>query len=306
MTGPSVQALRWGTSRIPGGGEVELEALRFGAGEPRRVLVSGLHGDEPTPVFILAALVKRHLFEVHGTVDVVPAVNWAGLLLGRRRYPFGDVDLNRALMDAMPNPYARETMEDLVTFCAGAQLVVDLHSWDSPTALMGICHHPDCKMPDIRLQALARLGCEFIWTMQDAPEVDGTLGAALGRAGTPYCGVEFSPAWIIDDRYVEQAAAGLLNILREAPVHDLPPMGRRASVRCNAAGLFHPCVRPGDRIRHGRSCGDIINPRTLDVVGCATSPVDGMVLQLEARRSVFPGQIVTFVGTEDHTEAADP
>lgn len=287
----------WGRTCVPGGGTIDLMALRYGDGRPRQVVIAGLHGDEPTPIYILAEFVREHAAAIGGTLDIVPAVNWMGLLLGRRRFPFGGVDLNRSLVDGMPNAYARQTMDDLVSFCEGADLVADLHSWDSPTVLMGISHALEDAHAAASINALTRLGCEFIWRPQDLAAVKGTLGDALAHLGVPYCAAEFSPAWLVDPPWIADAAARLADMLSGVEAGPPPLIGGREPVVATEAGLFFPVLEPGSRVELGQTCGAVLDSRTLRCVGEVISPTRGMVVQLETRRAVFPGQTVAFIGT---------
>jgi predicted deacylase len=272
------------------------QALRWGDGAPRRVLVAGLHGDEFTPHYVLRAFARNFAAKLGGTIDVVPAVNWLGMLLRRRRYPVGSVDLNHSFR-ACPQRAVATLLGDLVTFTEGADLVVDLHSWDSPTALVGITYKAP-QEADEAWELLERFGCDFVWRPRK-PEFQGTLGAVLKERDTPYCGIELPPQQLVDEAGITSYSQQLYRALSRQVPRTPVPSGGRELIHAGANGLLCPCAVPGQSVAEGDRLAEIWCPCSFEPVSETVCRRQGVLLHCAPRGMVQAGELVHIVGCPD-------
>ncbi|MFL6245533.1 MAG: succinylglutamate desuccinylase/aspartoacylase family protein [Thermoanaerobaculia bacterium] len=292
---PELQRVDWGEIELHEGVTLRPRAIRIGAGAPRHVIVTGLHGDETTGAYVLQHLVEEGTADLPGTVDLVTMPNWLGLIMDRRDSPLDGANLNRLFGERTPPGGSANIAAALLQFMAGADLVLDLHSWESPSCVLGISY----RLPSVSTRAgraLAHLACEYVWI----PEVEGfgdTLGARLTSMVIENAGIEYPPAWLIAPGDVARWSDALRRALRDSESPPaFPPAGGRRAIRTPAAGLFDPLVDPGQRVREGQVLARILGVSTLSVECTLTAPEDATVLHLENRRFLHPGDVAVFLG----------
>jgi predicted deacylase len=289
--------LEWGRIALPEGVAVRGGALRTGSGSPRTVVITGLHGDETTGTYVLRHLVEGDLGELPGTVDFVTMPNWLGTLLDRRDVPLDGSNLNRLFGQSPDEGPAARIAAALLAFIGEADLVIDLHNWESPTCVLGISYRtPD---PATRAgRALANLGCDFIW-LADGGSFRDTLGHRLTQMGIENAAIEYPPAWLIRPGDVARWSAQLRRALIDAgPPPALPPCGKRRAVVTPSAGLLDPLAEPGTRLTAGDTFARILGVSTLAVECSLAAPGDGILLHVENRRFLHCGDVVAFLGVE--------
>jgi len=288
----------WARLELAEGGRLEGTALRWGRGEPRTVVLAGLHGDETTGLYVLRRLVEDGLDGVLGTVDVLPVTNPLGLLMQRRDVPVGGGNLNRAFGGAAEGALCGATAEALLAFVRGATLVVDLHAWETPSCVVGVVH--EVPPPGSRARAaLAQMGCDYVWKVAGAA-ASGTLGERLAAEAVATFAMEYPPAWLCAPIDFERWARCLGRALRtHQDARPLPPMGGRLPVAAPAAGLFDPLVAVGERVKPGQHLARLVGAARLAETARVVASCAGIVMHLENRRFVQPGDVLAFVGTGD-------
>ena len=295
------QEISWCETRMGPGCSISLRAYRWGDGGPRCCLVCGMHGDEYTPHYVVREYLRAGSPTSNcGTLDIIPAANWAGMLMGIRDYPFCGVDLNRGFAADHGCEHLGEVTHRLVEFLRTAQLVIDLHNWDTPTLLVGISYEsPPGNLPGgPAWRALRHFGCDYVWVPSEEKYAH-TLGASLSRLRTPYCAIELPPPWLVSGALITDYAHRLGKAIAFAEPEESPQVlwGDRTVLHAPTSGLFAPSVSPGDAVTAGTLVGEVFSPLDPLMGERIESCASGMVLHVEERTLVRENAPVCFIGT---------
>lgn len=292
-------SIAWATLDLPEGGQVVLEALRSGSGRPRTVVLTTLHGDEVTPLYVLEHLLGSSLLEgMPGTLDVVPIVNWPGVLTGSRNFCFSRENLNRLFTGKPGVEGGCSVVRPLEHFLDGADLVLDLHNWDGPTAIVGIYYDSSDEVCNRASRAaLAAFACDYVWMPALDSDFDGTFGAWMAGRKAAYAAIELPPPWLVGTDELVLFAERLAGVLMRRPSpHPDPPTGGRHAVTASAAGLLSPLVSPGMHVDCGLPLAHILSASSLRIRASIYSPVGGILLHLSPRRFVHKGECIGYIG----------
>ncbi len=129
-------------------------------------LSSGIHGDEPAPIFAILELLATNAFPRDANLTICPLINPEGLALKTRENADG-TDLNRAFK----NPAANEarTLSKLIDNLPAFDLSICLHEdWES-TGFYLYHLHPSAS--DIAKRVIQRVAA--IAPIDPATEIDG-------------------------------------------------------------------------------------------------------------------------------------
>jgi len=289
--------VQWSSAAISDCASVPLKALRVGTSGDRYVVVAGVHGNETTPLYVLRRFLEETEHTEACTIDIIPVVNVLGVALGTRREPLCGEDMNRLLLAQAPDSVARQVMSDLVKFCAEAEVVVDLHCWDSPSAVIGICHRAPVSGPSRELRVLASFGCDYVWIPGSEDGIEGTLGQELTRLGIANCAIELPAPGSVDRRGVGDFSKRLRKALVGPHSRCQLRCGQREAIHAVAAGLYDPLVSAGEDVNQGTCLGRFLDPGTLAVQGVASSHCTGILMDHAGRRVVHRGEVVAHIGT---------
>jgi len=286
----------WGKITIPEIGDYPLYSITIGKGKRRIVLILGLHGDEITAYYVVIKMLELYGDEFPCQLEIIPAINRLGLLFNKRRLPFSDQDLNR-LFGKIENKYSQSILaQSLVKHIKNADLIIDLHNWDTPTAIIGIISEENCS--GVPYNALLRFGCDYIW-LPAKKEFDHSLGWWAANQGIPYCALELQPPWLIDQKKITKLAKKLYKMLEmdsENP-YDAPPQGKRKLMHAPCSGLFEPLIIPGDFVSNSSiPIGKIISASNFEEKCIIKSQNNGLVLHIMNRSFVHEGQILAIIG----------
>jgi len=230
---------------------------------PRIVMTAALHGDELNGVKVLQEVADRyHAAEVHGTLVLLHVVNVPGYLAQQRYIPIYDLDVNRSFPGkASGNTAERIAHEVYERFVAPCDLGIDFHtSTRNRTTMYHV--RADLRNPDVERLARA-FGANVI--LQGEGDA-GSLRTVASTNGVPTITVEMGKAHRFQPALIENALAGVENVLGEydvLPAVDpaeprwLKVMGgdqEKRWLRADTGGLVdmqwgpHPLVHEGDAI----------------------------------------------------------
>ena len=120
---------------IPFRSSYQLKAYQFVSSSPEQshpkiVLVSGLHGNEVTPIYAvnqLQKIIQRYSLQ-QGSVDIIPVVNTLGLDQTMKRFPLDYKDINKIFPGDPEGSVSYRIAHVVQDFCAPHDWVICLHS----------------------------------------------------------------------------------------------------------------------------------------------------------------------------------
>lgn len=274
---------------------------------PRVAVVTGVHGDELEGQYVafeLARQLEARLENVHGVVDIYPAINPLGINAIQRGVPHYDIDLDRTFPGNpegnLTEALAAAVLEDI----AGADVCVDVHASN-----IFLREMPQVRLnqefSDTLLPLAPLLNVSFIWVHATPTELKSSLAYALNDRGTPCLVVEAGVGMRITEDYGSRLAEGLLRLIAHfggwdgGYVSSLPPLVSRDSavvtVSSEKPGVFLPRAQHSKTVEEGGLIGLIVNPLTGKVVCEVRSPIRGLLFTLREYPVVYPGSLLARV-----------
>jgi predicted deacylase len=277
-----------------------------GAGEnaKRVCVVTGTHGDELEGQYVawrLADALHKNIQDLHGIVDIYPALNPLGINSIFRGMPLSDLDLNRIFPGAENGPMAEYLASEMIKDMSGADACVDIHA--SNIFLR--------ELPQIRinetvakgLMPLARrMNMPLVWIHASATVLESTLAHALNSIGTPTLVVEMGVGMRITKEYGEQLVEGLFSLMsylgiwsrKIAPT--IPPIvssdWQVAFINADHSGIFICEAQHMSTVQEGQRLGFIADPLSGRVMEKINSPVTGLLFTLREYPVVYEGSLL--------------
>lgn len=253
---------------------MSLSVVAYGAGQPKRVVVTGLHGGEESGVALLSRLVAQLPDSFSGSLVLVPSASPLTQAFKTRNSPIDGSNPNRMFPGKKTGTLSERTAAALTIVIQGADTVIDLHCFSQDCLFTGL--DVNTGAPDIQQQSrrlINSLGPDIIWKL-DGTEVDGSkstvaLDGYARSIGIASCTVEMPRADHLSNVLLDRIVAGLNAALFSPAVAEpsIPVITRR-DIRAERSGYFNPLVRPGQPVAVGAVIGSLTDIATL-----ATRPV---------------------------------
>lgn len=273
-------------------------------GGPRIAVVTGIHGDELEGQYVAFELAQRlnaNLGNLHGTVDIYPAVNPLGINSIQRGMPLFDLDLNRTFPGNANGPMAETMTAAVIDDIRGADVCIDIHA--SNIFLR--------EMPQVRINELSAeqllplaplLNVDFVWVHASATVLESTLAYSLNSVGTPTLVVEAGVGMRITEEYGRRLTDGILRLAAHlgawsgdfysAPDPIVSNDGYVSYLNAEHAGIFLPKAPHGTVLHEGEPVGVIADPLTGQVVEEVRCPRAGLLFTLREYPIVYPGSLL--------------
>lgn len=269
-------------------GTYELHRLTYGSGKPVVSIVAGLHGNELNGIHAVNLLSSTlRIVRPRGTVHLFPLVNTFGADEARKRWPFDELDINKAFPgDPNGNPVQR--IATALLEASDADICVDVHS-GSPM----VRELPQVRVPmgGPELELARAMALPVVWRRpEDRLEAVGLVGAwrAAGRQALHVVG---GRGITLDTSHSTTLANGLSRLLAHLGMG--PARGEGETVaevthadiethRSSAGGFFVPEVRVGDRVDVGHLLGRVHDPLGGELLYEVRSGRLGIVLTVRA------------------------
>jgi len=322
-------AFTYNGGRVPPGerADIRYSISETYLGDPVRIPVSIINGEEPGPtVFLSAAIHGDELNGVevvrevahewphsnlHGTLVCMPVVNVPGFLAQERYLPVYDRDLNRSFPGHEDSTSSKRMADQVFrNFIEPCDFGVDFH-----TSTRGRTNmiHVRADMSDDDVPRLARaFGTNVII---DSDGADGTLRREATERGIPTITVEMGEAHRFQRRLIDQALDGIASVLAEYAVHPTEPVNwpgwrtvvsaeQKTWIRADAGGLVDHHYESGELVEEGATICTISNPFKTDVV-TVTAPFTGLLAGALENPVVYPGNpICHLVELDERTQRA--
>lgn len=273
--------------------------------EKRISIVTGIHGDELNGQYICYEIVRRiqkHPECLKGIVDVYPCMNPLGMDIGIRGIPMFDLDMNRVFPGAEDGAMAEYVAAKVVNDIIGSDLCLDIHSSnifieETPQVRLTI-ENKDTLLPYARM-----LNVDFVWVYSSKTVLNATLAYSLNKLSVPTLVVEMGVGQRINNRYCEQAAEGIFNLMREmgiwtgevlSPIKEpiISVQGKVKEYCSETAGVFVCAVNDLGAIKKGEKIGDVIRPIDGEIIQSFYAPYDGIIFSLREHPVVYKGAII--------------
>ncbi len=283
----------------------------IGAKGKRICIVTGIHGDELEGQYVCYELLRRLNLqpnELHGQVEIYPAINPLGVDSVTRGIPTFDLDMNR-IFPGSPNGHmvenvAHQVVEDL----RGADLVIDIHSSN-----IYLYEVPQARISNLyadKLYPMAeKLNLDFIWTHDAATVLEATIAHSLNSIGTPTVVVEMGIGMKITREYGDRLVDGILNLLSEMnvwtgnkPDSVSKPIdsknGKVSFINASRSGIIISAIPHGTRVKKGDTICLLVNSLEGTIQEEVKSPVDGLVFTVRSYPIVYEGSLIARIFTE--------
>lgn len=276
-----------------------------GNGAGRISVVTGIHGDELEGQFVcyeLNRILRENPEELHGVVDIYPAMNPFGIDSVTRGIPGFDLDMNRIFPGSQDGDMMEYVASKIVEDIEGSDVCIDIHASNIYLT----------EIPQIRINELNRdelvplaelMNVDLIWVHGANTVLEATLAHTMNSRGVSTLVVEMGVGMRITRNYCSQLVNGILNLMSEKGIWT----GRTAAVRkpllseaagdvafLNAghSGIFVKEMEHGSRLKQGDLIGRIVDPLEGKVLDEVCAPADGLLFTIREYPVVEEGSLL--------------
>lgn len=279
---------------------------RLQNGQGKRIcIVTGIHGDElegQYVCYLLGHILREHPEQLHGTVDICPAMNPLGIDSISRGIPSFDLDMNRTFPGSESGDMTEFVSTRIVEDIQGADLVLDIHASNIYLT----------EVPQIRINALhaaelvplaQQANVDFIWVHGASTVLESTFAYALNAAGTPCLVVEMGVGMRLTEVYGRQLTNGILNLMRSLGMWDGPvgpirtPIlsddpGEVEFLNAPCPGMFMKTKSHGSWVKKGETVGYIFDPFQGEIRQYITASRSGLLFTIREYPLVDEGSLM--------------
>lgn len=278
----------------------------------RRIsIVTGIHGDELEGQYVcykLARLLTEHPEQLHGTVDIYPAMNPFGIDSITRGLPAFDLDMNRIFPGSSEGDMVEYVAAKIVEDLMGSDLCVDIHA--SNIYLTEVPQIRINKLHKEQLVPLARLmNVDFIWVHGASTVLESTLAYSLNSRQVPTLVVEMGVGMRITREYCDQLLQGILHTMGHMGIWSGQTGPVREPVLCddpdqvvflNSAcpGIFIKEMAHGAHVEKGDRIGQVVDPLQGAVRCEVRAPHRGWLFTIREYPVVEEGSLIARIQKE--------
>jgi len=288
--------------------DLSIPLMTYGAGRPILTLLTGIHGDETSGLFVIEYLLGR-LPDFKGQLRVIPSANPVAQALQLRVSPRDDLDLNRIFPGKPDGQYPERIAYQLMKYLSDSDLVVDFHSFALRNPLIAI--FPNFGERETRRQSLEYVQAfnpVMIWQLdfekQPNQAYRGALAPALANAQVPNFAIEMPIVHRLTDEDIERAYQGMINVMARlgmvsgpAPEKGEIPTYQRQEYFSPRSGLFFPLKEIMTEVKKGETIGRIAGIKDFKNL-TVKAPLDGMLIQIHERAFATTGSAIFAMGLE--------
>ena len=274
-------------------------------GLKRISIVTGIHGDELEGQYVcceLIRIIREHMENLTGIVDVYPAMNPLGIDSITRGIPAFDLDMNRLFPGDIEGNMTEYLAAEIVRDVSGSDLVIDIHASN-----IYLTEIPQIRINELSEKTLVPFAKEanvdFVWVHGASTVLESTFAYSLNSTGTPCLVVEMGVGMRITKEYGDQLVDGIFNLMKklgiwtgETKPSRKPIISKDPSdvsyLNAPVGGLFVPSVHHWEEIKCGDEIGRIIDPLGGEVLEHVLSPVDGILFTIREYPIVDEGSLI--------------
>lgn len=279
--------------------------------EKKRIcIVSGIHGDELEGQYVcyeLARRIEQQKENLHGIVDLYPAVNPLGIESAQRSIPKLEMDMNRMFPGNSEGTMMERITAAVVDSIAGADFCVDVHASDVEVREIPQARVSE-EFADKLLPYAKLMNVDMIWLNATATVHEATLAHSMNMLGVPTLVVEMGLGMRINGKYGNQVTEGIFNLMKHMGIWEgevsqmqLPAIstdGEVEFIRAEHTGVFLPSIAHNHYVRKGDLIGQIVNTFTGTVKQEIIARKDGLVFTLREYPMVYEGALIARILTD--------
>jgi predicted deacylase len=267
--------------------------------------VTGTHGDELEGQYVCFELARRlneHLAQLHGHVEIYPALNPLGVDSITRGFPAFDLDMNRIFPGEVNGHLIENAAYKIIQDLKGADMVLDIHS--SNIFLREVMQvRINVQTSKVLLPYARLLNTDFIWVHDAATVLQSTLAHSLNVIGTKTLVVEMGIGMRITREYGNRLVDGIFNLMSrlgiwkgDKPEPIVAPIistdGDVVFMNAETSGVIIPSVSHSSHVEKGDILCQIVEPFEGKVLQNVLSPVDGFVFSMRTYPIVYEGSLI--------------
>jgi len=273
---------------------VSLPIFRLGEGKPHVFIISGIHGDEQTGIYVAENLIKKLSgMEVFGSITIVPVANPPAFRCKSRSSPMDGLDMNRIFPGNKEGTVTERLAAEIWEQAMQSDYIIDLHSCEDECVPYVLALHREFSY----VKTLSyKIGIPYVI---ESTGTRGQLFVEASREGIPAVIIEMRGKEFIDLQSAVQVRDFLLNffgslgIIQGHGLESKPEFyGRIVEIKAHMDGLFVPKFFCGSEISEESLIGEIKDK------GNIISPLDGLLVFIKKMMYVFKGEKVAGIATK--------
>jgi hypothetical protein len=260
----------------------------FGSGEPKMLIIAGIHGNEPTSIKVALELIE-YLTEkkVKGTIEIIPITNPLAFI-SRKRVSVDGKDMNRIFPGAKEGTLSEKIANYIWLKAKQSDYVLDLHCCGRDCSTYGLALHKDHKHSkklvahfplNICVQSYGAKGQLFVEA--SSAKIPAFIIELPGGGDTGIC-----PSDIVQET-LEIIIQGLnsLGFLSDIKPEVNPPKfyDKIIELKSPEDGFFTPNISSGSNISKDDLLGQL---DSFEII----APFDGRVIRIITEKFIFQGE----------------
>lgn len=300
------------SANLPAGEQLLVKKNRITGGArkgprkgPRIAVVTGTHGDELEGQFVAFELARRltnRIVNLHGTVDIYPAINPLGLSSHERGVPQFDIDLDRTFPGNQNGSLTDALAAAVLADIQGARVCIDVHS--SSIYVKEVTQiRVDKERADALTPLALMLNANLVWVRETSAAEKSSLAHALNERGVPSLVVDMGSGMHLNEDAGSWLVEGILRLLSEhmhaytgptiaLPLPRITDGSDVVAITSDRSGLFLPRVRHGEHVEKGALVGIVVDPLAGVTKQEIFAPGAGVLFTLRTYPLVYPGSLL--------------
>jgi predicted deacylase len=287
--------------------DIKVPLLQFGSGDPKILILNGIHGDEISGLFVIKKLISDLQLK-QGQLDIITSANPLAQALQERKTPIDKKDLNRNF-DPVDSSLTEQTAEKLLEKFQNYDLVIDLHTFENCSPIVCIfINHGKEKIKQESKRQIENFAPELVWELDIDSKADkdflGSLGPKLSHQDIANFVVEMPEHFRITDNQIQNVNNGIKNVLFDLNMIENSSNKKRKEnleffertrIKAEDSGIFTPEKELMSNITSGDKIGEITMVDTFE-----TKPViaeqEGKLIIINEKDLVMPGDLLFSLG----------
>jgi len=255
---------------------------------------------------VIDELLKKLPKNINGTVKIILAANPLSIAESRRANSIDNIDLNRIFPGDFSKTLTERLAHKLIDIIKDSDAVIDLHSFEMQTPLMGILCSSKSKTALANKSLMQDFCPKQVWVIdaeiQKEKQFGKSLLPVLTELNLPNIAIEMNNPAIIDDAQITECVNGLLRVIsakkiieQQKDISETFNFFNRTVVHSPEEGIFLPLHKTFEIVKQGAVIGllrKLLDQSEIKI----TSPCNGQIMQVLQRNFVRPGQEIIAIG----------
>ncbi len=285
-------------------------------------IVSGLHGDQLTSIYINSCLIhfleaivlgNNSDFQLKGDVQIFPVVNVNALENGSRLWPYDELDMDLAFPGNSRGEASEKISRALISHTANSTMALliktaSAHYQDAP--------HIQCFQPNRSIKKMARaLGLAKAKELKESSRLKLQLFYHWVINDIPALIISAGTAGEINTQYADQIVKGIINLMVQSGIlstssdNEMEPMvpltffksRQEQKIQNQSPGLFIARAMVGDRLEEGQKIGEVQDIYSGKIVEEIVARQAGVLLSLRRHPLVYENELIAGLAPEEKT-----